>query len=233
MKRLPTLRPARCSTLTVVAHRLLTTTAIVVGALLPIAARADIIYTLNASNDTGTSGAGPYAQVDIHLVDATHATATFTGLGTFVFGEMGLDINATGFGISGLAFTLAPSSNQTPTYSVVMGGKVGGIGNFALDYATNPNGFTDAVTQASFTIHDTTGSWANEQSVLNNTVPEAAAHSFTATGGSFFSSGGPTSCTDSTGCGINLLSVAEPGSLALLGVGMLGLIWLPGRRPHG
>jgi hypothetical protein len=191
-------------------------------------ARADVIYTLNASNDTGTSGAGPFAQVDIHLVDSTHATATFTRLGSFVFGEMGLDINASTFGISGLTFTKNAGDTKTPVYTVVLGGKVGGIGNFALDYAVNPNGFSDAVIEASFTITDTSGTFADEQHVLNNTVPEAAAHSFTSTGGSFFSSGGPQNCTD---CVINPTAGApEPASLALLGVGLLGLGVATARR---
>lgn len=213
-------------------RRLLGTTAIVVGALtLGAPAHADVIYTLNTSNDTVTSGAGPYAQVDIHLVNATTATATFTRLGSFVFGEMGLDINANTFTITGLSFILAPSSNQTPSYSVVLGGKVGGVGNFALDYAVNPNGFTDAVTQASFTITDTSGTFADEGHVLNNVVPEAAAHVFTSTGGSFFGSGGPITCTDNTGCGINLLNSApEPAALGLFGVGLVTLGLLRSRR---
>ena len=113
--------------------KLLLSTAVVFGALyfgsLPV--RADVIYTLNTSNDTsvktgsGAGGPGPYAQVEIHLIDATHATAMFSGLNSFSFGEMGLDINASSFGISGLSFTLAPGVTKTPDYTIVMGGKVG------------------------------------------------------------------------------------------------------------
>lgn len=203
---------------------------LVVGAcFFRVPAHADVIYTIDTTNDFGTSGAGPFAQVDIHLVDSTHATATFSRLGSFVFGEMGLDINATTFGISGLTFTQNPGDSKTPVYSVVMGGKVGGIGNFALDYAVNPNGFSDAVIQASFTIHDTSGSWADETQVLTSSVPEAAVHAFTSTGGSFFGSGGPTNCTD---CVINPTggSAPEPGTLAILGVGALGLGLVRRRR---
>ena len=87
---------------------------VVLGALCTAPARADVVYTIDATNDFGTSGAGPFAQVDIHFIDSTHATAEFTRLGTFVFGEMGLDINASTFGISGLSVRHEPGSTRKP-----------------------------------------------------------------------------------------------------------------------
>lgn len=196
--------------------------AVVIGSLaFCTPAQADVIYTLNATNDVGTSGNGPFAQIDIHFVDSTHAVAEFTRLNGFVFGEMGLDIAASTFAISGLSFQLAGSSNQTPSYTVSLGGKVGGVGNFALDYVDNPNGFSDAVVEAKFNIQNTSGTWADETQVLNNVVPEAAVHAFTGNGGSFFASGGPTVCTDCVPTPTG--TVPEPMSIALLGMGMLGL----------
>ena len=217
--------------------KLLLSTTVVFGALyfgsLPV--RADVIYTLDTSNDTsvgsgsGAGGPGPYAQVDIHLIDSTHATALFSGLNSFSFGEMGLDINATHFGISGLSFILAPGVTKTPSYTVVMGGKVGSVGNFALDYTDNPNGASDAVSSASFTIHNTSGTWANENVVLNNVVPEAAVHAFWTNGNSFFASGGPTTCTD-CGPGTTGTGIPEPVSMAVLGVGLAGLGYIRRQR---
>jgi hypothetical protein len=209
--------------------RLLLSTAIVCGALWfhPQHASADVIYTLDTTNDFGVSGAGPYAQVDIHFIDSTHATANFTRLGVFSFGEMGLDVNASTFGITNLSFTQRVGDSQTPSYTVSFGTKVGGVGNFALDYTVNPNGFSDSVTQASFDIHNTSGTWADETQVLTASVPEAAAHVFNpnapANNNSFFASGGPTTCDD---CVINPTdggSVPEPASIAILGLGVLGI----------
>ena len=128
----------------------------------PAPVLADVIYTLNTTDNFGNSGTGPYAQVDIHYLNSTHATAEFTSLVGFTFGEMGLDVNASTFTITGLTFTLAASSNKTPDYTVSFGTKVGGIGNFALDYTVNPNGFSDSVTEAKFTITNTSGTWADE-----------------------------------------------------------------------
>jgi hypothetical protein len=203
-----------------------------VSATLPSApAQADIIYTLNASNDLGNSGIGPYAQVDIHYIDTTHATAEFTRLAGFTFGEMGLDVNASTFTVTGLTFILAASSNQTPTYTVSFGGSVGGIGNFALDYVANPNGFSSSVIEAKFTLTNTSGAWASEADVLTDSVPEAAAHAFNVANGgkSFFTSGGPTNCTDCTPTPTDV-DVPEPASLAVLGMGMIGLAAARRRR---
>jgi PEP-CTERM motif len=206
--------------------RLLATTAIIAGAMFFHApAYADVIYTLDTTNDFGVSGVGPYAQVDIHFVDSTHATATFSRFGVFSFGEMGLDINASSFDITNLSFTKRVGDSKDPDYTVTMGGKVGGIGNFALDYTVNPNGFSDAVTMASFTITDKSGTWADETKVLTTSVPEAAAHVFNPNAppekNSFFASGGPTTCDDCTPTPTGV--VPEPASIAILGLGVLGI----------
>src|SRR5262249_42172361 len=76
------------------------------------AATADFIVPLAVPNAALAGFTGPYAQLDVHLVDSTHATVTFDSLSNagnvYLMGGGGavaLNINATSFSLGSLSGT--------------------------------------------------------------------------------------------------------------------------------
>ena len=152
-------------------------------------AKADFIFQLTVPN-SGLSGfPGPYATVDVHLTDPTHATISFTSLtsGTniYLFGGVNavdVNVNATSWTIgtfvatnSGTGFTPGPLSDGGS-------GTVDGFG--VLNQTVNSfDGFTHASDFISFTLTNTSGTWASDTTVLvaNNQGVFGAAHIFVTT----------------------------------------------------
>jgi hypothetical protein len=152
-------------------------------------AKADFIFQLTVGN-SGLSGfPGPYATVDVHLVDSTHATISFTSLtnggNIYLFGGVNavdVNVNATSWTIgsfvatnSGTGFTPGPLSSGGS-------GTVDGFG--VLNQTVNSfDGFTHASNFISFSLTNTSGTWATANSVLiaNASGSFAAAHIFVTT----------------------------------------------------
>src|SRR5512147_2912012 len=72
-------------------------------------ASADTLFTIDNPNVALSGFAGPYATADVHLVDATHATITFTSLTTngitFLMGgaqAVDVNVNATSWTVGSL-----------------------------------------------------------------------------------------------------------------------------------
>jgi hypothetical protein len=176
-----------------------------------------INYTLNTPNTSISGYTGPYATVNVNLTDSTHATITFTGNtvggNTFLFGGAqfaDVNVNATTFSL----VVLLPGS--TTGYSSQ---NVSGFGKFnaAIDNFDG-NGF--AVSSVSFTLTDTSSTWADAANVLtaDDAGYSAAAHIFVrnVTGGN--------PATGFAGNGSNPPVVPDGGStMALLGLALAGL----------
>ena len=180
-------------------------------------------FDLNAANLSGLTA--PYVHVDISWAGgspSSTATVTFTGLTsggfTYLIGDgsaVALNTNgvanSSGYSWTGGSGTTAFTQADPPGTSTVDGF---GVFNFT---ANDFDGFTRAVSSVTFTLTKSSGSWANAAGVLtpNSAGATAAAHIFVVG-----SDCGGTICT---GYASNGTAVPEPGTLALVGSGLVGL----------
>jgi hypothetical protein len=160
----------------------------VVGSVLVSSAQADTIYTIGVPNAALSVDTGPYATVDVHLVNATNATITFTSLDNGGFRYLmgaaqvaDVNVNAASFSIGSIS-----ASNSIPGFLLASGpvsnggsGNVSAFGNFnqTLD---SFDGFGHSSTLINFALTDISGTWADSSSVLKANANGflAAVHSF-------------------------------------------------------
>jgi len=190
-------------------------------------ASADFVFDLGVGN-VGLSGfSGPFAQVDVALVDSTHATITFTSLtnsgNIYLLGDGG----SVGVNVNAASFTLGPtaiSGSNAGTGFTPGPWSDGGVGNEdgfgSFNQTINSfDGFTHSSDTISFELTDLSGTWASANDVLtgNSAGNLAAAHIFVTTFPANASNGAIVTgfATGDGGGGGNF--VPEPGSLALLG----------------
>jgi hypothetical protein len=201
-------------------------------------AKADTFsFDLIASNIEPAS-AGPFVNVNVNLTSSTTATITFTSLtkGGHIYllgdgGTVAVNVNASSWTLgtitgsnSGTGFTPGPFSDGGA-------GNEDGFGSFNQTI-NSFDGFTHSSDLVSFTLTDTSGTWASAAAVLtgNSDGNLAAAHIFVTTTPANASNGAIVTGFASGVGQPTPPSTPDGGATAtLLGLGLAGLAGLRAR----
>jgi hypothetical protein len=208
--------------------------AALVGALTiaaPVEAKADVFTSIiDVPNAALTVQSFGTVTITTSGPNVNTATVDFVANAGYTFGSQGafdLNVNAASFTESGFSF-LQPLGGGFNTPSCAVGGCLqspGNISTFGTFNAPNDlfDGFTRSVSEVTFTLTNTSGTWANAADVLtlNSDGFDAAAHINVCNTNPCTADAGAL-VTGFAGEGPGTSVVPEPASLALLGSALVG-----------
>jgi hypothetical protein len=188
-----------------------------------------ITYQIGVGNPDISSYVGPYAQVTINLVDATHADLTFQSYAGYTMGDggsVGVNVNASSWTLTNLTGSNSGIGFGPGPYSDGGSGNEDGFGAFNQKI-TSDDGYTSSSDLISFRLTNTSGTWnvldASSVLIANSSGYFAASHIFIC---------GSTPCDASNNTGVTgfatignttqeLPRVPEPATMTMLGTGLL------------
>ena len=192
---------------------------------------AALTFYLDTGNTAISGYAGPYTQVDVTLVDSTHATITFTSLvqggNEYLLGDGGsvaVNVNAASWTLGTISGSNAGTGFTPGPYSDGGAGSEDGWGSFNQTI-NSFDGYTHSSDLISFALTNTSGTWASDSVVLtaNSDGYVAAAHIFV-TSSPADAANGALATGFATGNGTNVPDGGMTMTLLGLALGGLGFI---------
>jgi hypothetical protein len=193
-------------------------------------------YTLDTPNAALSLLTSQYLNVTVNLTTSTTAAIEFDSLtnGGFIYmtadgQSVDMNVNATSFTVSSITGTNSVSGFNPGGfvgYNQAAAGSVDVFGNFNLRINDDTNNFADAGTSVTFSLTNTSGSWASASDVLtaNDLGHQLAAHVYACPEANC-----RTRSTPTIGFASDTV-VPEPRLLLLSGLGLLALVLSSRRR---
>jgi hypothetical protein len=191
-------------------------------------AAATLTFDLGLGNVALAGYPSPFATVSVTRTSATTADIVFTGLhtGTYQYllgdgGSVAVNVNATSWTLGTITGVNSGTGYSPGPWFDDGAGNEDGFGSFNQTIRSF-DGSTHASTQISFSLTNTSGTWASDADVLtgNGSGYRAAAHIYVTSYPAYAAAGALATGFATEGSGT---VVPEPTTMLLLGLGLAGV----------